>query len=251
MRKLLLIVWAILFCCAMAPAQAEALPSSPVTILSAADDEEHKIALVTITNVHQPEQTKYTVYKVWQDDDNLSGMRGPYGVQLYANGAPVGTPVTLDADTLSYTWENLYRYERGEEIHYTVDEVQVPEGYRAEVQGNTLINRYVPSMWNGLVHKYWHDDNDRDGLRPQSVTLHLYAEGIPVLTLELTEDEDWSSTFGRLPVYVRDAARMGWPIPADEDNPERKIAYTLKEETVPGYTCETVSYTHLTLPTKA
>lgn len=238
MRKLLLIVWAILFCCAMAPAQAEALPSSPVTILSASDNEEHKIALVTITNVHQPEQTKYTVYKVWQDDDNLSGMRGPYGVQLYANGTPVGTPVTLDADTLSYTWKNLYRYERGEEIRYTVDEVQVPEGYRAEVQGNTLINRYVPSMWNGLVHKYWHDDNDRDGLRPQSVTLHLYAEGILVLTLELTEDEDWSSTFGRLPVYVRDAARMGWPIPADEDNPERKIAYTLKEETVPGYTCE-------------
>ena len=153
MRRLLLIVWAILLCCAMAPAQAEALPSSPVTILSAADNEEHKIALVTITNVHQSERTKYTVYKVWQDDNNLSGMRKPYGVQLYANGAPVGAPVTLDADTLSYTWENLYRYERGEEIRYTVDEVLVPEGYQGEVQGNTLINRYIFHTFEGKVCK--------------------------------------------------------------------------------------------------
>ena len=31
---------------------------------------------------------------------------------------------------------------------------------------------------------------------------------------------------------------MGWPIPADEENPWRKITYTLEEEAVPGYTCE-------------
>ena len=238
MRRLLLIVWAILLCCAMAPAQAEALPSSPVTILSAADNEEHKIALVTITNVHQSERTKYTVYKVWQDDNNLSGMRKPYGVQLYANGAPVGAPVTLDADTLSYTWENLYRYERGEEIRYTVDEVLVPEGYQGEVQGNTLINRYIFHTFEGKVCKYWSDNGDQDGLRPQAVTLHLYAEGTRVLSLELTGDEDWCGTFGSLPVYLRDARRMGWPIPADEENPWRKITYTLEEEAVPGYTCE-------------
>lgn len=238
MRKLLLIVWAMLLCCAMASAQAEAPSSSPVTILSAADNEEHKIALVTITNVHQPERTQYTVHKVWQDDDNLSGMRAPYGVQLYANGSPVGSPVTLEADTLSYTWENLYRYEKGEEIRYTVDEIQVPEGYQVEVQGNTLVNRYVPLLFDGMVHKYWHDDSDRDGLRPQAVTLHLYAEDILVLTLELTADEDWSGTFGSLPVYVRDAWRMGWPVSADGEDPDRKITYTLKEEAVPGYTCE-------------
>ena len=31
---------------------------------------------------------------------------------------------------------------------------------------------------------------------------------------------------------------MGWPIPADEENPWRKITYMLEEEAVPGYTCE-------------
>lgn len=238
MRKLLLIVWSILLCCTMASALAEAPPSSPVIILSAEDNEEHKIALVTITNVHLPEKTKYTVHKVWQDDDNLSGARSAYGVQLYANGAPLGSPVTLEADMLSYTWENLYRYENGVEILYTVDEVQVPEGYQAEVQGDTIINRYVLSTFEGLVRKAWYDNNDQDGLRPQSVTLHLCAEGVPVLSLTLTEDEDWRGTFGSLPVYVRDARRMGWPISADEDNLDKKITYTLTEDAVPGYTCE-------------
>ena len=73
MRRLLMFAWAILLCCVSVSALAEAPASSPVTIRAAADNEEHKIALVTITNVHQPERTQYTVCKVWQDDDDLSG----------------------------------------------------------------------------------------------------------------------------------------------------------------------------------
>ena len=238
MRRLLTLVWAMLLCCAMAAAQAEAPLTSPVIIRSAGDNEEHKLAQVTITNVHEPERTQYTVNKVWQDEDNRAGIRGPYGVQLYANGSPVGSPVMLEADTLSYTWENLYRYDRGEEILYTVDEVCVPEGYQREVQGNTVTNRYILHVFEGEVCKFWDDGGDQDGLRPQTITLHLYAEGIQVSSLELTAENGWSGTFGSLPVYVRDAERMGWPIPVDAENPAREIRYTLAEEEVPGYTFE-------------
>lgn len=238
MRRLLPLVWVMLLCCAMAAAQAETPLTSPVIIRSAEDNEEHKIAQVTITNVHVPARTQYTVSKVWEDDNNRAGIRGAYGVQLYANGSPLGSPVMLGADTLSYTWENLYKYEHGEEILYTVDEVIVPAGYQREVQGNTIINRYTLHLFEGEVVKHWRDGDNQDGLRPKRITLHLYAEGIRVGSLELTEEDGWVGTFGSLPVYLRDAERMGWPIPADKENPAREINYTLVEDDVPGYTFE-------------
>ena len=106
------------------------------------------------------------------------------------------------------------------------------------MQGNTIINRYILRMFEGEVWKFWDDGGDQDGLRPQTITLHLYAEGIQVSSLELTAENGWSGTFGSLPVYVRDAERMGWPVPADAENPAREIRYTLAEEEVPGYTFE-------------
>ena len=56
----------------------------------------------------------------------------------------------------------MYKYEHGEEILYTADEVFVPEGYQKDVQGDTLINRYVLYMFEGEVCKHWQDGGDQD-----------------------------------------------------------------------------------------
>ena len=50
-------------------------------------------------------------------------------VQLYADGAPFGSPVTLNAAKgWRYTWHEL-----DDSIAWTVDELAVPEGYRKKI----------------------------------------------------------------------------------------------------------------------
>lgn len=69
-----------------------------------------------------------TIRKVWTTP---AGMRQPdqMQVQLYADGAPFGGPVTLNAaNGWRYTWHEL-----DDSIAWTVDELAVPEGYRKKI----------------------------------------------------------------------------------------------------------------------
>lgn len=56
------------------------------------------------------------------------------------------------------------------------------------------------------VKKSWSDDNNRDGKRPDSMTVQLYADGEAykdaegnAKTLELSSSNNWSGTFGTVP----------------------------------------------------
>jgi uncharacterized protein with GYD domain len=51
------------------------------------------------------------------------------------------------------------------------------------------------------VVKVWVDDGDRDGVRPDAVTVVLLADGVKVAVATLDADNDWSATFAGLPVY--------------------------------------------------
>ncbi|MBR1758230.1 MAG: Cna B-type domain-containing protein [Lachnospiraceae bacterium] len=111
----------------------------------------------TITNTHEPEVTEVTVVKVWDDDDNIGGIRPTsINVQLTADGVASGDPVTLPEDgEWTYTWENLPKYNNGTEISYTADETAVPAGYTKtgpvkEVAEDgtvtfTITNTYTPT----------------------------------------------------------------------------------------------------------
>ena len=52
------------------------------------------------------------------------------------------------------------------------------------------------------VVKIWEDDNNKDGNRPASVTVRLYAGGTEVKSAELTAAGGWRKTFGGLPKFV-------------------------------------------------
>lgn len=77
--------------------------------------------------------------------------------------------------------------------------------------------------------KTWSDNDDQDGKRPDSVTVHLYANGIDtgkkaVLSADNNWSFDWTAAF--------DDIR-----PADGDG--TPINYTFVEDEVPGYTLST------------
>ncbi|MCG5102781.1 Cna B-type domain-containing protein [Oceanobacillus alkalisoli] len=180
----------------------------------------------TITNNYTPEETSVTVTKSWDDDNNRDGNRPTeIQLQLLANGEPHGDFVTVDQSDWTYTWSNLPANKNGEPIEYTVEEVDVPEGYTESVNdndhGNIIItNSYEPETTEIAVNKEWDDADNQDGNRPSGVTVNLLGNGEVVKTTVLDEENEWNHTFTNLPVY---------------ENGE-KITYRVTENNVEGYT---------------
>ena len=155
-----------------------------------------------ITNTHTPEKTSVMVTKVWDDENNLAGFRtDSVTVQLKANGAAQGDAVVLNAgNNWTNTWNDLDKFAGGKEIVYTVEEINVPSYYTAAVSGDsangfTITNTHTPERIDLSVEKKWDDEDDRDGIRPETITVKLLANGAEVATAQITADNDWKYTF--------------------------------------------------------
>ena len=137
-----------------------------------------------IINTHTPGKTSISVEKVWVDSDNQDGKRpASIQVQLYADGEPSGATVTLDeTNEWKHTWSGLLEKNAGTKISYTVKEVSVPGGYTVsyEPEGTKIIitNKHDTEKTSISGSKIWTDNDDQDGLRPDSITVHLFADGV-------------------------------------------------------------------------
>ena len=203
-----------------------------------------------VTNTHEVAKTAVSVSKAWNDSDNQDGLRpDSVQVQLYANGDPVGSPVTLNADSSwQHTWSDLDKFANGTEIKYTVAELGAPEGYASVVSSTaanvfTITNTHTAKTASIGVKKAWSDSDNQDGIRPASVTAQLLANGAVVETAELNEGNSWAHAWSDLPVYANG----------------KEITYTVQEaETPEGYTASvsgrvangfTITNTHETAET--
>lgn len=83
------------------------------------------------------------------------------------------------------------------------------------------VNAYDEKAATVKVSKVWDDGDDRDGLRPESVTVHLLADGQDTgKAVALAADGGWTGQFDGLDRTGADG---------------RAIAYTVEEEAVRGY----------------
>ena len=183
-----------------------------------------------ITNENDIKYLNLEATKVWDDQDNVEGLR-PESIefQLYKNGKAEGKPVALSAGSdWKVTFSNLPdKDSNGNLISYTVKEVKVPTYYTVDkeeaqfVDGKaTITNKRTPETTEVTVKKVWDDAKNQDGLRPASITVHLLANGEKVQTATVSgEGETWSYTFTNLPVYKKG----------------QKIIYTVTEDTVANY----------------
>ena len=183
----------------------------------------------TITNSYTPEMTQIVVTKNWEDNNDQDRKRpGEITLTLYAGDvAKENTPsVSKEGNTWTYTFNNLPKYENGEEIVYTVRET-VPDGYTASDEGiansanhYTITNSYTPEVTSVNVNKVWNDNDNQDGIRPEEIIVELLKnEQETGNRVTLNAENNWTDTFVNLPVY--------------EDG--EKITYTVKEITVNGY----------------
>ena len=167
-----------------------------------------------ITNSHTSETTEVSGSKTWDDEDDQDGKRpDSITIRLLANGTEVAEKAVSADDNWSWSFTNLPKYENGTEIIYTITEDAVPD-YTTEINGYDVTNTYKPGKTSVSVTKSWEDAGDRDGKRPESIQVQLYADGKtqgePVV---LNAENKWSHTWSEL----------------DEKSEGNIIEYTVKE----------------------
>ena len=177
---------------------------------------------VTITNSYTPATTEISGTKTWKDNNNQDGIRpDSITVELLANGESTGNTQTVSVDTnWEYIFKDVPKYANGQEVIYTVREVNIPEGYTSEANGMDITNMHTPETTEVSGTKMWNDNENSVGLRPDSITVNLLANGIKVASQEVTAQSDWNYTFTDLPKYANG----------------NEITYTVTEDTVANYT---------------
>ncbi|EGO5163476.1 TPA: Cna B-type domain-containing protein, partial [Enterococcus faecalis] len=177
------------------------------------------VGIITITNSHTPETTAIKGTKTWNDKDNQDGKRpDAITVNLLADGQPVDSKEVTSTDGWTYEFTNLPKYQNGQLIKYTVAEAAVA-GYETTYDGNNIVNTHQVAKTSVSGQKTWLDNNDQDGNRPDSITLHLLANGKEVATKAVTAKDDWKYEFNDL----------------DEYSAGKKIVYTITEDQVNDY----------------
>ena len=101
---------------------------------------------MNLVNNHTPEVTSVSGQKTWEDENDKDGLRPKeIQVKLLANGKDTGKVATVsEATGWKYSFEKLAKYEAGKAITYTVEEVAVPKGYTAKVDGMNITNSHTP-----------------------------------------------------------------------------------------------------------
>lgn len=178
--------------------------------------DDSNIGNVILTNTHKPETTKVEGKKVWDDKDNQDHKRpDTVTINLLKNGEKIDTKTVDASSDWSYAFNDLPKYDNGEEIQYTVTEDHV-EDYSTTIEGTTITNKYTPGKTSATVTKNWEDNNNQDGKRPKSIEVELLANGEPTgKTATLDVDNDWTHTWQDL----------------DEKAKGKDIQYTVKETT--------------------
>ena len=143
----------------------------------------------------------------WNDSDNQDGSRPEKTtVQLTANGQPTGDPVELNADNnWTYEWKQLLAEdEEGTNIVYRVT-ADAPEDYTAKVTGSAddgFVVTYSHEIAKTSVTASvtWDDADDKDGIRPKSVSFQLKADGENVGdAITVNAGSNWTKTWEDLP----------------------------------------------------
>ena len=175
----------------------------------------------TITNTHVPEIINLSGTKTWDDNNNQDGIRPEsIVVHLLANGVDTSqTKEVSQTDNWTYRFENLPKYQNGQEVVYTVSEDSVG-GYETIISEFNITNSHTPDTTEVFGTKTWNDNDDQDGKRPNSSTVNLLANGTKVASQEVTADTNWTYTFLNLAKYANGSA----------------ITYAVTEDSVDNYT---------------
>ncbi|UNV68100.1 Cna B-type domain-containing protein [Streptococcus oralis] len=186
-----------------------------------------------VTNNYTPETVILSGAKVWDDNNNQDGKRADKVKVQILNGDKVVQEIEVSEKTgWKFESKKLPKYENGKEIKYTVKETAMTE-YKATITTDkdgkyTITNEHTPEKTSVKGHKIWKDEDNKDGIRPASITVKLLADGKETgQTATVSETSGWTYEFTGLDRYQEG----------------KEIAYTVEEVNVPdGYTASVEGY---------
>ena len=188
---------------------------------------EKEVTGYNLKNSHTPEKVNVAGTKTWNDADNQDGKRPKeIKIKLFKNGTEIEMKTVTEADGWKWKFENLDKYEKGQEIEYTIKEEVVAE-YETNIDGFNVTNKHTPEKTAVEGTKTWDDANDQDGKRPTKIKVILkkkVGDGQPskVAEKEVTQADGWKWKFEDLDKYEKG----------------QKIEYFVTEEPVKDYTVE-------------
>ncbi|WP_295346099.1 Cna B-type domain-containing protein [uncultured Streptococcus sp.] len=190
---------------------------------------------LTVTNTRTPEKIAIKASKKWDDAENQDGKRpANVVVKLYkevgGQKSEVANRTLTEADQWATEFANLNKYEKGQEVVYSLEEDAVPH-YQSQVTGNAtdgfvVTNTYKPETIKISGQKKWDDAENQDGKRPNAVRVKILKGQDIVDVQEVTAANGWKYESNPLPKYAAG----------------QEIAYTVAEEAVPGYTSKVDGY---------
>ena len=115
-------------------------------------------------------------------------------------------------------------FDEGKEVVYTVTQNEM-NGYTANIANTDkytfqITNTHEPERLAKTVTKVWDDNNNQDGLRPNTLRIALTGTDGTYIEKSLSTANNWTETFDGLYKYFKE----GTP-----------IQYTIDEEAVGGY----------------
>ncbi|VDY69854.1 cell wall surface anchor family protein [Streptococcus sanguinis] len=190
---------------------------------------------LTVTNTRTPEKIAIKASKKWDDAENQDGKRpANVVVKLYkevgGQKSEVANRTLTEADQWATEFANLNKYEKGQEVVYSLEEDAVPH-YQSQVTGNAadgfvVTNTYKPETTKISGQKKWDDADNQDGKRPNAVRVKILKGQDIVDVQEVTAANGWKYESNPLPKYAAG----------------QEIAYTVAEEAVSGYTSKVDGY---------
>ncbi|SQF70436.1 Cna B-type domain-containing protein [Streptococcus sanguinis] len=190
---------------------------------------------LTVTNSRTPEKIAIKASKKWDDAENQDGKRpANVVVKLYkevgGQKSEVENRTLTEADQWATEFTNLNKYEKGQEVVYSLEEDAVPH-YQSQVTGNAadgfvVNNTYKPETIKISGQKKWEDAENQDGKRPNAVRVKILKGQDIVDVQEVTAANGWNYESNPLPKYAAG----------------QEIAYTVAEEAVSGYTSKVDGY---------
>ncbi len=180
------------------------------------------------------ETTDISGSKIWDDDNDRDGVR-PEKIHITlqsSNGLSYEKEVTADAEG-NWTWSftglpkrdkdgNLLTYHISEEAVTGYSSVYA-ENASGELQEFDIKNIHTPGKTSRTVEKVWKDGDNRDHVRPESITVQLYEEvdgnrKASGEAVTLNQGNHWSYTWENL---------------FEKEN-GKTISYSVEEVDVPG-----------------
>lgn len=170
----------------------------------------------TVTFTHVPEkQTSMTAQIVWTDNNNADGIRPEYvDVELLTDGKVSDTG---RADKTNFWACTFNKLEAGHE--YVVRLKNEVEGYTADVKGSVITLTHTvsedpekPETTDFTIKAEWKDDNNKDGMRPDSTKVSVLKNDEAFADITLDKANGWKHDYTGLPVKDENGEKIEYSI---------------------------------------